>query len=86
MCAALKLDKASEWLDLQRAGSRSTGKSDDTELTKVVKDSTKVAEEQLKGMANQVVKNVLFNGARQVPVAGDVPAAAGKSAPAPAQA
>lgn len=55
----MKLDKAACWLDAQRF----TGKSKETEndLTKVVKDCSKLAEEQLKGLTNQVVKQVLFN-------------------------
>jgi hypothetical protein len=57
----MKLEKASEWLDLQRSRGRPAGKGEN-ELTKVVKDSSKVAEEQLKGLSNQVVKSVLFNG------------------------
>jgi hypothetical protein len=57
-CAALKLDKASCWLDGQRFG---PGKSKSNELAKVVKDCSKLAEEQLKGLTNQVVKNALFN-------------------------
>lgn len=60
MCAAQKLEKASGWLDQQRGGTRPTGKTDN-ELTKVVKDSSKVAEEQLKGLSNQVVKSAIFN-------------------------
>lgn len=55
----MKLDKAACWLD----GQRFTGKAKETEndLTKVVKDCSKLAEEQLKGLTNQVVKHVLFN-------------------------
>jgi hypothetical protein len=57
-CAALKLDKASGWLDGQRFNS---GKGKSNELQKVVKDCSKLAEEQLKGLTNQTVKNALFN-------------------------
>eukprot|EP00892_Ulva_mutabilis_P012713 jgi/Ulvmu1/9814/UM056_0055.1 len=59
---SMKLDKAACWLD----GQRFTGKSKDAEndLTKVVKDCSKLAEEQLKGLTNQVVKQVLFNRQR----------------------
>lgn len=57
-CAALKLDKASCWLDGQRFNS---GKGKTNELQKVVKDCSKLAEEQLKGLTNQTVKNALFN-------------------------
>ena len=32
----------------------------DNELTQVVKDSSKVAEEQLKGLSNQAVKSAIF--------------------------
>lgn len=55
----MKLDKAACWLD----GQRFSGKAKDSEndLTKVVKDCSKLAEEQLKGLSNQVVKQVLFN-------------------------
>jgi Cop9 signalosome subunit 5 C-terminal domain len=38
-----------------------TGKGKGNELQKVVKDCSKLAEEQLKGLTNQTVKNALFN-------------------------
>ena len=55
----MKLDKAQCWLDGQRFSSKS--KESENDLTKVVKDCSKLAEEQLKGLTNQVVKQVLFN-------------------------
>lgn len=60
----MKLDKAAEWLDMQRSSSKTaSGKAGgDNKLSKVVKDSSKMAEEQLKCLARQVVKNVPFNG------------------------
>lgn len=58
LSAALKLDKASCWLDGQRF---SSAKGKGNELQKVVKDCSKLAEEQLKGLTNQTVKNALFN-------------------------
>lgn len=58
LSAALKLDKASCWLD---GHSFRTGKGRANELQKVVKDCSKLAEEQLKGLTNQTVKNALFN-------------------------
>ena len=54
----MKLDQASCWLDGQRF---SSGKGKANELQKVVKDCSKLAEEQLKGLTNQTVKNALFN-------------------------
>lgn len=62
--AAQKLEKAQSWLDSQRMGPAGTpGKAN--ELSKVVKDCEKVAEEQLKGLSSQAVKSALFNRALQ---------------------
>lgn len=57
----MKLEKASEWLDTQRGSTRAGAGGDGNKLHKVVKDTTKIAEEQVKGLSNQVVKNALFN-------------------------
>jgi hypothetical protein len=63
-CAAQKLEKAADWLDIQRGSVRGAAPGDDKVQT-VVKDTNKIAEEQLKGLSNQVVKNALFNRASQ---------------------
>jgi Cop9 signalosome subunit 5 C-terminal domain len=89
-CAAAKLEKAAEWLDHQRYASRggglrgpgavaaaavaAVGETESNELERVVRDCTKLAESQLKGLASQVVKHSLFNNAprgRGQLVAGD---------------
>lgn len=61
---ASKLEKAAEWVDGRgRMGPRvlsSKGDSKD-ELKKVVKDSKTLAEEQMKGLASQLMKQALFN-------------------------
>eukprot|EP01025_Chloroclados_australasicus_P044683 TRINITY_DN4859_c0_g1_i1.p1 TRINITY_DN4859_c0_g1~~TRINITY_DN4859_c0_g1_i1.p1 ORF type:complete len:362 (-),score=37.04 TRINITY_DN4859_c0_g1_i1:206-1189(-) len=58
---ASKLDKAAETVENRlRAGGPKSDQAA-TELGKVVKDCTKLAEEQAKGMANQIVKHKVFN-------------------------
>lgn len=59
----MKIEKASEWLDVQRGSTRHGAGGEGNKLHKVVKDTTKIAEEQVKGLSNQVVKNLLFNRA-----------------------
>lgn len=48
-------------MEMQRGSAPNPSKP--SELSKVVKDCTKVAEEQLKGLSNQAVKSALFNRA-----------------------
>ena len=64
MLAVSKLDKAADWVETKsRMGTRhiASEKAKESELTKVVKDSSTLACEQVKGLASQVVKNTLFN-------------------------
>ena len=43
-------------------GGNSTKKKEDSQLTKISKDSTKLSMEQIQGLMSQVIKNALFNG------------------------